>query len=231
MGKRIIVRQTGARSCLVCYRRSDFQGEGETFMMFKNLVNIGLFLVLVAIFQSTAIAESDNVDPGVIRTTIFTPQGTPLDAMIISESMLPAQDSNLDDPWSKTIQSKDGQIVSAPTNTYNGHGYTWFMSEGGQQHVWIENPQPYLVDGSYQQLTADEAREGDKVLYGDGVHSAVVADEPGWVISKWGEGPLVKHRLRDLPPALGPDAVLRFYRKVTIPSPPTNVRIVHVGAN
>jgi hypothetical protein len=127
------------------------------------------------------------------------------------------------------VRSLDAQILSDATRTYNCHGYTWFMSEGGIGPLHIEDPKPYLTDGSYKKINATDAVKGDKVLYGGGVHSAVVADEPGWVISKWGIGPLVKHRLRDVPSEFGPDLELSFYRKVKSLSPPPNLRIIKIA--
>ena len=81
------------------------------------------------------------------------------------------------------LQSQDAQIAAAATITYNSHGYAWYMSESGQGRVSIADPHAYVTDGSYTKIDALEAKAGDKVLYGDGVHSAVVAGSPGWVIS------------------------------------------------
>jgi hypothetical protein len=47
----------------------------------------------------------------------------------------------------------------------------------------------YWLDGSY----VEDDTCYTKISYVGGNHSAVRSDEPGWFISKWGEGPLVKH--------------------------------------
>ena len=187
-----------------------------------------LFAFLIVAFQGTVFGESESAELKSKKTTIFTPRGTPVNAMIYSGKTSSFQISSITDQWTTAIQSHDAHILSGAAYTYNCHGYAWYMSEGGNGPLHIENPQPYLADGSYRKIKAREAVKGDKVLYGDGVHSAVVADELGWVISKWGNGPLVKHRLRDFPPEFGPNLVLAFYRKVTSLSPPPNLRIVRV---
>lgn len=194
----------------------------------KLSIKIAVCVFLIAAFQNTAFCESDGVELKFKQTTIFTPRGTPVKARIYSETISPVQVSRLNDQWAKAIRSHDGQVLSGATDTYNSHGYTWYMSEGGQGRLSIEKPQPYLEDGSYRKIKAHEAVKGDKVVYGDGAHSAVVADAPGWVISKWGDGPLVKHRLREMPPEFGPDLELIFYRKVLPLAPPANLRIVQI---
>jgi hypothetical protein len=189
-------------------------------------IKIAFMVFLFLAFQPIAHGESGRGDSTAIRTTIHTPRGTPVEALIYHETMSPVQISHLNDQWTTDPQYQDAEIVSDSTDTYNCHGYTWYMSEGGKDRVHIEYPQPYVEDGSFEIIEENEAAEGDKVLYGDGVHSAVIADEPGWAISKWGNGPLMRHRLRDIPPELGPDLKLTFYRKASIPAPPANLRIV-----
>ena len=189
-------------------------------------IEIAVFVFLIFAFQYSAFGESDSVDLRFERTTIFTPLGTPVEAMIYNETISPVQISQLNDQWIAYSQYQDAEKVSDSTYTYNCHGYTWYMSEGGQRRLHIENPQPYLEDGSYEIIEEHEVVAGDKVLYGNGVHSAVIADEPGWVVSKWGNGPLMRHRLRDVPLEFGQDLELTFYRKVSLPAPPANLRIV-----
>ena len=185
-----------------------------------------IFVFLIFAIQTIAYGGSDNTDSTVSTTTIYTPLGTPVEAMIYNETLSPVQISYLNDQWTTDPRYQNAEIVSDSTNSYNCHGYTWYMSEGGQGRLHIEDPQPYLEDGSYVVIEENEAATGDKVLYGDGVHSAVIADEPGWAVSKWANGPLMRHRLREVPLELGPDLKLTFYRKVSIPAPPINLRIV-----
>lgn len=192
------------------------------------ITKIMLSAFLIVAFHASVLAESESIDLTFKTTTVFTPRGTPVDARIYSESIASAEMSRINERWAATVQSQGAEILSDATYTYNCHGYTWYMSEGGNGRLYIENPQPYLTDGSYAEIKASEVAKGDKVLYGDGVHSGVIADEPEWVISKWSDGPLVKHRLRDVPPEFGSTFELTFYRKVPYIAPPPNLRIIKV---
>ena len=194
----------------------------------KHIATLLLFLLLSIASQATVSGASDGQASTSKKTTVLTPRGTPVDALVYSETIITSQIPHLNDPWLAAVRSLDAQIISDATRTYNCHGYTWYMSEGGTGRLYIEDPEPYLTDGSYMKIQEANAVKGDKVVYGAGVHSAVVADEPGWVISKWGDGPLVRHRLRDVPSEFGPDLELSFYRKATSLSPPPNLRIIKI---
>lgn len=95
-------------------------------------------------------------------------------------------------------RSTDAVIERDASLKYNCYAYAWHMTEGGSQ-VWLgvdngyTNPaEIYWRDGSYYETTAANA---DKVMYVAGNHAAITTNTPGWVISKWGSGPLMRHRL------------------------------------
>ncbi len=113
------------------------------------------------------------------------------------------------------------QLLGA-TKTYNCHGFAWWMQEeGGGVPVWIggcpnkpfEGPAPFLDPRNYRSVwTWDEATKihylepthqtGPPGVY-CGTHSGVTdpAGPSGWIISKWGLGPLVNHQVEDVPPS------------------------------
>lgn len=92
-------------------------------------------------------------------------------------------------------------IVGPATITYNCHAYAWHVSEGGSA-VWMgvsTNPTSiYWTDGSYSSTTCRD--NGLKVSYaGKANHSAITTESTGVFISKWGQGPLVRHSFDNCP--------------------------------
>ncbi|MDE5810266.1 MAG: hypothetical protein K2H59_08320 [Muribaculaceae bacterium] len=136
------------------------------------------------------------------RTTVYitTPGGLKVEAFKID-----CQDSDKDiNEALKDIQKYSNAVVlEQGTCTYNCHGYAWWVSEGGEKY-WInntlgdesENLSNFFNDGTYT-ITKSPA-PGDKVYYKYGDHSAVVYSGD-IVISKWGPGALVRHRVNECP--------------------------------
>jgi len=133
---------------------------------------------------------------------IFTPMGNLVYTMIQCEAPLEYRKSldsyfcNLH-PNAQPIITYDG--VSS-TRRFNCHGYAWIMVEYGVDR-WIQGiPTPwtekFIDDGSYIKVS-QETYPG-KVYWEGSTHSAITTEEPGWFISKWGEGPLFRHRYDDV---------------------------------
>ena len=87
--------------------------------------------------------------------------------------------------------------IGRSSQTYNCHGYAWYMNEGhNNTPVWIGilNTQAQYIfwnGGSYNQVDPSVATiisytENDN-------HSATKVDASGYYISKWGNGPLMRH--------------------------------------
>ena len=99
------------------------------------------------------------------------------------------------------------------TAMFNCHGYAWLRVERGIDR-WIDRPEEYkywqdgtIVNGTYQNdgsyiQVPNETYPG-KVSWIDNVvnkvnignHSAITTSVPGVVISKWGGGPFMKHKI------------------------------------
>lgn len=107
-------------------------------------------------------------------------------------------------------QHPNATFLSEATTTYNCHAYAWYMTEGGSP-IWINNINGslhvYWLDGSY---ISTNSTEGTKLYYSNGDHSAVNTSEYNKVISKWGQGPLMKHTPNDCPY----DATYKIYYKI-----------------
>jgi len=107
-------------------------------------------------------------------------------------------------------------LVDSASCMYNCHSYAWNMTEGGPK-CWIKAQDvinSYIGDGSFVETTIEDA---EKVLYfvtvGSkvGNHSAVKSTTHyGLFESKFTEGPLLRHELRDC--YFKEYEVIRFYR-------------------
>lgn len=96
--------------------------------------------------------------------------------------------------WNATIIELN--ILSAQ---YNCHGYAWHVSDGGNK-VRIEGgPGPY-IDGDYHSYVLTDNTDTLRKVYYNGVrHSAITTETQDIVISKWGNGALVRHAVNDCP--------------------------------
>lgn len=130
---------------------------------------------------------------------IYTPQGTKV-IVFIREEMTEAEKEDfiayVNELYPNAI------CMEEPTNAYNCHDYAWYLSEGGEEY-WMNDPYSYMHDGSYL-LTNRWDPKANKLFY-DNIsylytHSAVIPfANSRYVISKWGNGPLVKHLPTDCP--------------------------------
>jgi hypothetical protein len=117
--------------------------------------------------------------------------------------------ASVDNYWltRSNVNSNEVEIIERSTLSYNCHSYAWHVSEGGVR-VWvddwgssgdIDNVNRYWDDGSYTETTQTNHR---KVFYHPETqfdHSAVTTNQNGWFISKWTDGPLIKHRYDNCP--------------------------------
>ena len=121
--------------------------------------------------------------------------------------------------WATTLGSKfpAATFRTQSSAKYNCHGLTL-----ASRRVRVWDPSSVrlvLADDGYKELAQKSALAGDLVVYfsneGDPSHSGfVVANEPPLynplIVSKWGSGPEVVHRLFDVPNVYG--QVHRFFR-------------------
>ncbi|OJV80511.1 MAG: hypothetical protein BGO34_15530 [Bacteroidia bacterium 44-10] len=82
------------------------------------------------------------------------------------------------------------------TTSYNCHGYAWHMAGGGDP-VWIgyysgQQGDEDIYWGDYSYVSTTETL-AEKISYYEDNHSAIPTTITGTYISKWGEGPLMRH--------------------------------------
>jgi hypothetical protein len=138
---------------------------------------------------------------------IFTPKGSSVPDAHRYNPLLP--DTVLSSSQRATLINHldvayDGaELIEDPSFKYNCHGYALHMMSPDNSYssgdmVWIgkdsvpEGEDPYWNDGSYIQVTQET--HPAKVSWVSVDHSAITTDQSGWVISKWGSGPRVKHK-------------------------------------
>lgn len=129
---------------------------------------------------------------------VYTPKGSLVpDTYYIPELLVPSQVAAFAAQVSDVYP--DAQIIADATSTYNCHGYAWSIVENGET-VWMgaeTNPTAiFWLDGSYMGTSSTSAT---KIAYLSDNHSAVRTGTPNIYISKWGNGPLVRHRKDDSP--------------------------------
>jgi len=153
-----------------------------------------------------------------LKCDIRTPNGSPVMTWAMLESSLETRQRLDNDfaelfPYAVQIITYDGR---SSTRRFNCHGHTWLRVYGGANR-WIgydwtdmgRYPDIFMTDGSYIQV-ATETYPG-KVFWGrPGDHSAITTSQRGIFISKWNEGPLMKHAWNDSP--FGTDNLMFFVR-------------------
>lgn len=141
--------------------------------------------------------------------TIYTPEGRPVNAKVLSGTPIHTN------AWAQywiNYYGLDATIIGDPTRAYNCHGYAWAATEG-MGNYWIQNDEElkffndgaYSNDGQPSYISASEsnATHGCYEPYSD--HSIRVIQNGYPVsssgtqtqVSKWNDGPLVLHGLRE----------------------------------
>lgn len=160
--------------------------------------------------------------------TIHTPNRTEITGYLFDE-LSQAEIEERDREFEEMVRLNgwQAQKIKSSSVRYNGHGYAWHMSRGGDAVVIDDGDVPwYWWDGSYIEIEESDAVEGDIIFMTDpddpgSFHSGVVAGDLGWCRSKWDDGPVFLHKFDEHP--FG--KTFRFYRRVK-PAAPQNLRIV-----
>jgi hypothetical protein len=148
---------------------------------------------------------------GVPLYKVYTPKGTGVTVIKSSCQHSAASHDAADREMEKTYNVTR---VSRGTCTYNCHSYAWY-SQSASNPYWMNNPSPYLTDGSYHRILSglnscsDNAKNGDRVIWGSATgpeHSAVLKSpatgEPiatRIVYSKWGQCGVFRHQVATSP--------------------------------
>ncbi|MQY77892.1 MAG: hypothetical protein GH151_01655 [Bacteroidetes bacterium] len=172
----------------------------------KTRVFTALFLLICAFIKPDQIAAQTQI-------TIYTPKSQPVTAYY----QIPEMPDSVKLAWSDEVALVYPQATElyppSATTSYNCHGYAWHVSEGGFNrwigyYSWEQDDEDIYwtaQNPSYIETTEPYA---SKISYYEDNHSAIQTSTQGIYISKWGEGPLMRHT-RDY----GPDDYEMDYRK------------------
>ncbi|MBA7546867.1 hypothetical protein ES705_39268 [subsurface metagenome] len=138
-------------------------------------------------------------------TTIKTPKGENVEAILFTDKE--GWPEYLEGFCDDLIDDNDWDATKLATATYeyNCHGYAWYVSED-ENNVWISDKDRYnnpnllkFWTGSESYVETASSENGRKVYYEDDDHSAITTTSTSYVISKWGGGPLYRHKKADCP--------------------------------
>jgi len=169
---------------------------------------------LAGIVFSNSLVEEDCED--VFFAIEFTPNGSPLETEIRCEFPIYIR-LGFDDYYSREYDEATLILTYdslSSTARFNCHGFAWIREEQGVDR-WVEDPcrGVFMADGSYIEASADPWPYPAKVYWVGGGHSAITTKDSGMVISKWVDGPLMKHELHYNP---GGPREVRFFVKAPI---------------
>ncbi|ADL53736.1 hypothetical protein [Clostridium cellulovorans] len=174
--------------------------------------------------QTTTLATEETPSLVAEQTTkyVYTPKGTPVEVLQLGELMTNAEKVEADN-WVKSTYPGIGLLRSATSN-YNCHSYAWY-SQATSNVYWINNPTPYMTDGSYNYMGTASGYSGERVYYSSpgNEHSGIVYNRIAGtigpdaygnvnVLSKWGTYGLVRHSAQNCPYYVG-GLALQFYKK------------------
>lgn len=154
--------------------------------------------VLILLASKNIVKDLSNEDEIYrlnIEGTVPTPNGSQVPVVVKGELLDSTQINNLHNLVSSTYPQ--ATILSKATTNYNCHSYAWH-SQSTSNRFWMDNPSLYMSDGSYMNVSSPSL--ASHIHYPYGGHSAVIYDASSstlihaTVTSKWGEGPLVRHK-------------------------------------
>lgn len=141
---------------------------------------------------------------------VYTPNGTEVQVEYRAELLTDYEIEQYNE-YCET-QFPFAQILGPATTTYNCHSYAWNLAQGGNQVCWMNEPDVYWADGSYEETSEANAQI---IYYESDYHSAIKSYyQPGMYISKWGSLPLMQHYPEDCPYPFSYDR--RYYRLASI---------------
>jgi hypothetical protein len=134
-----------------------------------------------------------------VGTTVYTPRGTPVSALVRSPDLTPPEVAYLNES-AKTYPTVT--VLADATKRYNCHTYAWY-SQSISAGVWINSPgdDSFWLDGSFKPWFVPMVRvSGRRWSYAADDHSAIVVDpdqgptgDTGYLTAKWWMGPRVRH--------------------------------------
>lgn len=153
----------------------------------------------VRVLLTTAILVLSNVALADYATTVKTPKGTSVQAIVFTVDFSSTEKTAINNKYKSLYPN--ATYISTATKKYNCHSYAWYNQSTANAY-WINDPNDntFWTDGSYKwicnadggQSIPSQVPDGAKVSYGLADHSAVKYSTTKYR-SKWGQGPLMQH--------------------------------------
>ncbi|MEV0382038.1 hypothetical protein [Nonomuraea sp. NPDC050643] len=142
--------------------------------------------------------------------TVYTPKGTPVTVEVRDIELSPG-----------TILHYNALVAAAhpgatretdSTRKYNCHAYAWY-STSPFGNVWMNRPNhhAYWLDGSFLEWTFGVGlRPNMRWRWVNDDHSGIEVESTTMIVSKWGQGPRMRHWWDDTP--YNDSLIYRYYR-------------------
>lgn len=188
-GLPLLLAREDAMECLSSYSEAAPLSENDTETVVR---------------QTSASVLARYMSESNISPLISTPGGTPIESYYnltwsdwgMTRAQAQANHDALAARYPKATE------VSGINPAYNCHSYAWYSTSTSNKY-WIDNPDPYMADGSYTKKSSPSAN--DKACWSGSpypVHSAIVRSVSGRTItyiSKWGFNGVFIHSANDCP--------------------------------
>jgi PKD-like domain/Secretion system C-terminal sorting domain len=157
-----------------------------------NNFHVPLILILLQLFSLNLRSQE--------LVTLYTPKNESFPATRLP---YPGQEyiEMLEDEGDSLLQANpfwDATRIGPATSEYNCHGYAWHSSENATNFV-IQSAVMKYWTGLQSYIQTSATSYGEKVFYDNGGHSAITTTSQDYVISKWGQLPLYRHKKTDCP--------------------------------
>ena len=164
-----------------------------------------------SLYESNYVLLNDGyISDGVYYDTILTPNNSSVNVHAYIDDFTPSEKESINNEY--ILRYPYCEYLSSATTNYNCHSYTFYSQDTIRNGYCIENPTPFLNDGTYVE---SDGQVGDIVCYwfdGNLFHSGIIVDiidgvpDLLWnslnlkiIESKWGAAPLFRHRGDDCP--------------------------------
>lgn len=171
---------------------------------------------LLNVFRTESVSTADQTTATIY---IYTPSGKSVEAKYYVNLNY---DYNSVSNWESLVETYNATWISIASTTFNCHSYAWLHSlyPDRYQHIWLNSASQFIADSAYTILTRNTAKSGTIVYYSRNAHSAVATGARDvnkygemelYVISKWGEGPMVKHLEKCCPYAVNSSTISYYH--------------------
>ena len=149
-----------------------------------NLFLKSMLIIMVTLFFVPSAYAS-------YRSSVYTPNNSRVRVIVVTSEFSPSEIERQNIYWSRAYPQ--AVLIGDASKKYNCHSYAWYSME--PTNVWINSPNDdiYMNDGSYRQISGP-LQKGVRFSYRSGIDHSAVGDDSTYLTSKWGQGPVMRHK-------------------------------------